>query len=75
MHYTYVLGSIGNPDVRYTGHTSGHASHRNGAKIGHTSVSEEGMIMNVSLLAILVAVPLIAAFFLFVLLPRIRRHE
>ena len=31
--------------------------------------------MNVSLLAVLVAVPVIAAFFLFVLLPRIRRHE
>jgi predicted GIY-YIG superfamily endonuclease len=22
VHYTYVLESIGNPDVRYTGHTS-----------------------------------------------------
>ena len=31
--------------------------------------------MSASLLAILVAVPLIAAFFLFVLLPRLRRHE
>ena len=31
--------------------------------------------MNASLLAIFVAVPVIAAFFLFVLLPRIRRHE
>jgi hypothetical protein len=31
--------------------------------------------MHASLLAILIAVPLIAAFFLFVLLPRIRRHD
>ena len=31
--------------------------------------------MTASLLAIVIAVPVIAAFFLFVLLPRIRRHE
>jgi len=31
--------------------------------------------MPASLIAILVAVPLIAAFFLFVLLPRLRREE
>jgi len=31
--------------------------------------------MNTSLVAIFVAVPLIAAFFLFVLLPRMRRDE
>jgi hypothetical protein len=31
--------------------------------------------MNIPLLAIIIAVPLIALFFLFVLLPRIRRHE
>ncbi len=31
--------------------------------------------METSLLAILVAVPVIAAFFLFILLPRLRRHE
>jgi hypothetical protein len=31
--------------------------------------------MSASLLAILIAVPVIAAFFLFVLLPRIRRHD
>jgi hypothetical protein len=33
------------------------------------------MVMNASLIAIFIAVPLIAAFFLFVLLPRLRRHE
>jgi hypothetical protein len=32
-------------------------------------------MMPVSLVAILIAVPLIAAFFLFVLLPRLQRHE
>lgn len=31
--------------------------------------------MSTPLLAILIAVPLIAAFFLFVLLPRMRRYE
>ena len=31
--------------------------------------------MSVSLLAIFIAVPVIAIFFLFVLLPRIRRHD
>jgi hypothetical protein len=31
--------------------------------------------MNTPLLAIIIAVPLIALFFLFVLLPRMRRHE
>jgi len=31
--------------------------------------------MSVSLLAILIAVPVIAAFVIFVLLPRIRRHD
>jgi hypothetical protein len=31
--------------------------------------------MSASLLAIFIAVPIIAAFFLFVLLPRMRRHE
>jgi hypothetical protein len=31
--------------------------------------------MDTPLVAILIAVPLIAAFFLFVLLPRLRRHE
>ena len=33
------------------------------------------MVMNGSLIAIFVAVPVIAIFFLFYLLPRLRRHE
>jgi hypothetical protein len=33
------------------------------------------MVMDGSLIVILIAVPVIAAFFLFYLLPRLRRHE
>jgi hypothetical protein len=48
---------------------------RLGVRIQQSTTSAERTVMNAPLIAILVAVPLIAAFFLFVLLPRLRRHE
>lgn len=40
MHYTYVLESIGNPDVRHAGHTSNlrqRVEQHNAGKCRHTA--------------------------------------
>ena len=46
-----------------------------GGTIGCRARSKETTAMDTPLLAIVIAVPVIAVFFLFVLLPRLRRHE